>query len=271
MTDPILSPSNSRIKNILKLQSNSRDRHSQNLFIIEGYREISRAMISGFEIKELYVCRELDRQGRSEELSNMAGLMQVFDLGKSAFARVAYREGTDGLVALAVPQNLKLNDLKLSSNPLILILESVEKPGNLGAIMRTADAAGIDAVIVCDPLTDIYNPNAIRSAVGCIFTRQVVMTTSKGAIEWLKNQKIKVYAAALTEKALIYHQMNFCGPTAIVMGTEAKGLSNEWLDNSDYQIIIPMKGIADSMNVSTSAAVLVFESIRQREVGNSLS
>jgi RNA methyltransferase, TrmH family len=268
MTDPIISPANTHIKNILRLQANSRDRNKQNLFVIEGYREISRAIVSGFEIKELYVCHDLDQQGRSEEVIEKGNGMQVFEVGKAAFARIAYREGSDGLMALAVPKNLKLNDLNLSSNPLILILESVEKPGNLGAIMRTADAGGIDAVIVCDPLTDIYNPNAIRSAVGCIFTRQVVISSSKDAIDWLKKKKFKVYAAALTERALIYHQMDFSGPTAIVMGTEATGLSSEWLDNSDNQIIIPMKGIADSMNVSTAAAVLVFEAVRQREVGN---
>jgi RNA methyltransferase, TrmH family len=267
MTDPIISLSNPRIKNILKLQTGSRDRHCQNLFVIEGYREISRAMVSGIEIKELYVCLELDRKGRSEDLFDKDSRMKVFEVGKAAFARIAYREGSDGLIALAVPQNLNLNDLKLNANPIILILESIEKPGNLGAIMRTADAAGIDAVIVCDPLTDIYNPNAIRSAVGCIFTRQVVVTTTKEAIEWLKKNKIKVYATALTEHALTYHQMDFSEPTAIVMGTEATGLSNEWLDNSDYQIIIPMKGIADSMNVSTAAAVMIFEVVRQREVG----
>lgn len=269
MTDPITSPTNSRIKNILKLQANSRERHIQNLFVIEGYREISRAMVSGIDIRELYVCPELDRQGRSEELFNKDSGMQVFEVGKEAFARIAYREGSDGVIALAEKQNLKLGDLKLSVNPLILILESVEKPGNLGAIMRTADAAGIDAVIVCDPLTDIYNPNAIRSAVGCIFTRQVVTCSTKAAIEWLKNNKIKIYAAALTDKALIYHEINFCGPTAIVMGTEATGLSSEWLNTSESQIIIPMKGIADSMNVSTSAAVLVFEAVRQREKARS--
>jgi len=265
MTDPILSLTNHRIKNILRLQSNSRDRHTQNLFVIEGYREINRALVSGIEIKEVYVCRELDKQGRSKELSRQDSRMQIFEVGKAAFARIAYREGSDGLVALAVPRNLKLNKLNLSKNPLILILESVEKPGNLGAIMRTADAAGIDAVIVCDPLTDIYNPNAIRSAVGCIFTRQAVTCTSKEAINWLKKNNIKIYAAALTETALIYHHMDFSGPSAIVMGTEATGLSNEWLEHSDNQIIIPMNGIADSMNVSTSAAVLVFEAIRQRE------
>lgn len=267
MIDPIISVANPRIKNILRLQANSRDRHNQNLFVIEGYREISRAMVSGIEIRELYVCKELDGQGRSEEFYEQDNRMLVFEVGKAAFARIAYREGSDGLMALAVPLNMKLNQLKLRQNPLVLILESVEKPGNLGAIMRTADAAGIDAVIVCDPLTDIYNPNTIRSAVGCIFTQQVATCTSKEAIDWLKNKKIKIYAAALTEKALIYHQMDFSGPSAIVMGTESTGLSREWLDNSDSQIIIPMKGIADSMNVSTSAAVLVFEAIRQREKG----
>jgi TrmH family RNA methyltransferase len=269
MNDIIISTTNTHIKNILKLQTSSRDRKRQNLFVIEGYREISRALASGIEIKTLYVCRELDRQSRSEELLVMDSQIHLLDVGKAAFSRIAYREGSDGLIALAVPRNLKLSELKLSKDPLILVLESVEKPGNLGAIMRTADAAGIDAVIVCDPLTDIYNPNVIRSGVGCIFTRQVVTCSSKEAIDWLKQKKIKVYAAALTEKASIYHQMDFSGSTAIVMGTEATGLSNEWLDNSDFQVIIPMKGIADSMNVSTSAAVLVFEAVRQREQGRS--
>lgn len=269
MSDPINSLTNPRIKNILKLQANSRDRREQNLFVIEGHREISRAMISGVEIKELYVCRELDRQSRSEELFTIADITQVFEVGKTAFARIAYREASDGLIALAVPRNLRLTDLKLSLNPLILVLESVEKPGNLGAIMRTADAAGIDAVIVCDPLADIYNPNAIRSAVGCTFSRQVVTCSSEEAIGWLQHHNIRIYAAALTKSALTYHQFNFRGSTALVMGTEATGLSNEWLKSSDAQIIIPMKGIADSMNVSTSAAVLVFEAVRQREMEKS--
>jgi TrmH family RNA methyltransferase len=265
MSDPINSLTNTRIKNILRLQASSRDRQIQNLFVIEGYREISRAMISGIEIRELYVCQELDRQGRSEELLELDMKIKVFEVGKAAFARIAYREGSDGLIALAVPRNLKLHELNLSSNPLILILESVEKPGNLGAIMRTADAAGIDAVIVCDPLTDIYNPNSIRSGVGSIFTRQVAICTSMEAIQWLTGHKIKIFAAALTEQALVYHQVDFRGPVAIVMGTESTGLSREWLERSDAQVVIPMKGIADSMNVSTSAAVLVFEAVRQRE------
>ena len=267
MSEPIHSLTNPRIKNILKLQASSRDRREQNLFVIEGYREISRAMGSGIEIKELYVCTEIDRQGRSEELIKGECKMHVYEVSKTAFARIAYREASDGLIALAVPRNQGLKDLKLSSNPLLLILESVEKPGNLGAIMRTADAAGIDAVIVCDPLTDIYNPNAIRSGVGCIFTCQIATSTSAEAITWLHDHHIKAYAAALNTKALNYHQVDYRGPTAIVMGTEATGLSKEWLDKSESQIIIPMKGVADSMNVSTSAAVLIFEAVRQREQG----
>lgn len=265
MTDPINSPANPHIKNILRLQANSRDRRNQNLFVIEGYREISRALVSGIEIKELFFCRELDQKGRSEEIYYKDKRILVTEVGKDAFARIAYREGSDGLIALAVPRNLSLNELRLSPKPLILILESIEKPGNLGAIMRTADAAGIDAVIVCDPLTDIYNPNAIRSGVGCIFTRQVVTCTSDEAIKWLRNKQIRIFAAALTPDALTYHHLDFTGPAAMVMGTEATGLSREWLDKSDVRVIIPMKGVADSLNVSTSAAVLIFEAVRQRE------
>ena len=265
MPESINSPSNPRIRNIIKLQANSRERRSQNLFVIEGYREINRAMASGIIIRELYVSPELDRQGRSGEILSTGNNILMTHVSENAFSRIAYREGSDGLIALAEPGNLSLENLKLSSNPLILILESVEKPGNLGAIMRTADAAAIDAVIVCDPLVDIYNPNVIRSGVGCIFTRQVVTCTSSEAISWLKNKGIKIFAAALADKAVNYNQVDFKGPTAIVMGTEATGLSNEWLSKSDSQIIIPMRGIADSLNVSTSAAVLVFEAVRQRD------
>lgn len=267
MPDSIISPSNPRIRNILNLQAHSRERRKQNIFVIEGYREISRALESGIVIKELYVCSEIDRQGKGKELSGKDSGIQLFEVGKNAFERIAYREGSDGLIALAIPRKLGLNELILNENPLVLILESVEKPGNLGAIMRTADAAGIDAVIVCDPLTDIYNPNAIRSGLGCTFSCQVVSCTTAEAIEWLKINKIRIFSAALSENAIIYYQVDFRGPAAIIMGTEATGLSRDWLDNSDAQVIIPMKGIADSMNVSTSAAVLVFEAVRQRVQG----
>jgi len=265
MPEPITSAANPRIRNIIKLETNSRERRLQNVFIIEGYREIFRALISGIEISELYVCHDLDKQGRGEELKMLDGEITIFEVGLAAFNRIAYREGSDGLIAIAIPRKLSLEDLKLSANPLILIVESVEKPGNLGAIMRTADAAGIDAVIICDPITDIYNPNTIRSGVGCVFTRQIVSTTSKEALLWLKLKGIAIYAAALSNTVVNYHQTDFCKPVAVVMGSEATGLSDEWLENADSQIIIPMKGIADSLNVSTSAAILIFEAIRQRE------
>lgn len=267
MTENISSASNPRIRNILKLQTNSRDRREQELFVIEGYREIYRAMISGIEIRELYVCMDLDEQGRREEFTTTDNRIKVFEVTKNAFARIAYREGSDGLIAIAAMRKRSLSELKVKPNPLILILESVEKPGNLGAIMRTADAAGVDAVIVCDPLTDIYNPNAIRSSVGCIFTRQVVTCTTREAIEWLKSMNIKSFAAALTKDAVPYLGIDFRGPAALVMGTESTGLSSEWLQESDVRVIIPMEGIADSLNVSISAAVLVFEAIRQRNQG----
>jgi TrmH family RNA methyltransferase len=142
-------------------------------------------------------------------------------------------------------------------------LEAVEKPGNLGAILRTADAASVDAVIICDPLTDIYNPNAIRSSIGCVFTNQIVSTSSDKAIEWLKNNNIRAYAAALTARKN-YHETDLTGSTAIVMGTEANGLTQKWLNQTDVQIIIPMCGDIDSLNVSTSTAILIFEAMRQR-------
>ncbi len=264
MADPIISPNNPRIRNITKLQSSSRERTQQNQIVIEGYREISRAVESGIRISELYVCEELDQSNRRLEFTEKDIRIKVFEVSEIAFARIAYREGSDGLIALASPPQIRLKDLTLSSNPLLLILESVEKPGNLGAIMRTADAAGVDAVIVCDPHTDIYNPNAIRSGVGCIFTRQVVTCSTTETIKWLRIHKIQILAAALSDQAVIYNDVDFKLPSAIVMGTEATGLSNEWLEKSDCQIIIPMKGIADSLNVSTSAAVLVFEALRQR-------
>lgn len=265
MPESISSPSNPRIKNIVKLQSGSRERREQNLFVIEGFREIERALLSGIELSEIYICPELDKESRGEALQKKSPKAIIFLVSKPAFEKVAYREGSDGLIALAIPSPMKLNDVKLSHSPLVLVLEAVEKPGNLGAMMRTADAAAIDAVIVCDPATDIYNPNAIRSAVGCMFTTQLVTCSTNEVLKWLKEKGIRIFAAALTSEAKVYYSLDFKTPTAIVMGTESTGLSRKWLDESDVQVIIPMKGIADSLNVSVSAAVLLFEAVRQRD------
>ena len=179
------------------------------------------------------------------------------------FEKIAYREGSDGLLTLASPKNHTLNDLKLSETPFIIILEAVEKPGNLGAILRTADAAQADAVIICDPATDLYNPNAIRSSVGCLFTVQTAVCSSQDALDFLRYKKIKSFAAEL-QASQWYQDTDFSVPSAIVMGTEADGLTDFWLTNADARIKIPMRGKIDSLNVSVSTAVLTFEAMRQR-------
>jgi len=261
MIEKITSAQNPKIKNILKLQQKSSERKAQSLIVIEGLREINLAVKAGIKLKQLYVCTDII--SIDDIHIELESDTQIFEISKVVFEKLAYRGSTEGLIALAEPKFYNLNDLKLRENPLIIILESVEKPGNLGAIFRTADAATVDAVIICDPLTDIFNPNTIRSSVGCVFTNQVIAASSDETIVWLKEKGIESFAAALTATEN-YHETNLKGPSAIVMGTEAVGLSDKWLKNTDNQIIIPMSGEIDSLNVSTSTAILVFEAMRQR-------
>ena len=262
MFENITSLQNPRVKSLITLKK-SRERRLLNRIIIEGYREITLAIDSGFAVKELYSCRSLDAGNHLATLSELVDQRNIFEISPEVFEKLAYREASDGLIAVAEPRFLNLQDLKLSDCPLILVLESVEKPGNLGAVLRTADAAQVDAVLVCDPLSDLYNPNTIRSSIGCIFTNQVVACSSPEAIAWLREKNISIFAAALTA-ADFYHETDLSGPVALIMGTEATGLSKIWLNGADHQIKIPMLGRIDSLNVSISAAVLVFEAMRQR-------
>ena len=197
MEEKIISPSNPRIKNVLKLKEKSSERKLQDLIVVEGLREILMAKENGFSIKTLFVCEDIAGKKSKELVSSASHLVKI---SKEVFHKISYRENSDGLLALVIPKHLRLKDLKLSVNPLLIILESVEKPGNLGAILRTADASGVDAVIVCDPKTDIYNPNVIRSSIGCIFSKQMVAASSEEVIKFLQEKKIKSYAAALTAK-----------------------------------------------------------------------
>lgn len=261
MTEKITSTQNPKIKNILKLQQKSSERRKQNLIVIEGLRELGLAIKSGIVLRSVFYCTDIISQQEIENQLNFNG--DFFELSSEIYEKLAYRGSTEGVIALAEPNFLELSNLKLRENPLIIVLESVEKPGNLGAILRTADAAKVDAVIISDALTDIYNPNVIRSSVGCVFTNQVVACSTDEAIKWLKEKGIKTHAAALTATEN-YHETDFKGPSAIVMGTEADGLTDKWLKNTDKQIIIPMSGEIDSMNVSVSTAILVFEAMRQR-------
>ncbi|OPZ25743.1 MAG: 23S rRNA (guanosine-2'-O-)-methyltransferase RlmB [Bacteroidetes bacterium ADurb.BinA174] len=258
----ITSLQNPAIKNIVKL-SKSKERREQQLFVIEGARELSLALQSDYQIQAVYVCREMFERTKYPDVLNSLPDTIIFDISFPVFEKIAYRENSDGVVALAKPKSHTLNDLKLSKNPFLIVLESVEKPGNLGAILRTADAAAVDAVIVCDPQTDLYNPNVVRSGVGGIFTVQTAVCTSLEAVEWLAEKKITSFAAEL-QAAEFYQNVDFTQPSAIVMGTEADGLTDFWLKNAKKRIKIPMRGKIDSLNVSVSTAILAFEAMRQR-------
>ena len=259
----ISSLQNPNIKNLVKLSSKSRERKKQNLFIIEGARELSLALATNYEINSIFICEDLFAKTEYPNVLNSISKNKLYHVTLPVFEKIAYREGSDGLIALARPKTNKLEDLTLTKDPFIIILEAVEKPGNLGAILRTADAAKVDAVIICDPMTDIYNPNTIRSSVGCSFTVQTAICTSEEALAYLKDKSISTYAAEL-QASQWYHQTDFTTAAAIIMGTEADGLTDFWLRNANARIKIPMRGEIDSLNVSVSTAVITFEAMRQR-------
>ena len=256
----ITSTQNPKVKSLLALEK-PRERRRQQLFVIEGAKEIGLALEAGYKIGNIFFCDDLISPEEVGELFPDDKLL--IPVSKDVFDKLAVRENSGGMIAVAEQKLHTLDQLTLSENPLVLVLESVEKPGNLGAILRTADASGVDAVIICDPQTDFYNPNVIRSSIGCIFTKQVAAATSEETIAWLKKNKIAIYCTYL-KASKSYHLTDYTKPSAIVMGTEATGLSDGWVNNSDANIIIPMQGKIDSMNVSTAAAVVVFEAKRQR-------
>ena len=260
----ISSLQNPSVKNLVKL-TKARERKAQDLFVIEGARELSLALAGDYSIEEVYVCPELFTNTRYPDVLNSIVGNRIIDITPQVFEKVSYRTSSDGVIALARPKMHTLADIRLSDNPFVIILEAVEKPGNLGAILRSADAAAVDAVIVCDPQTDIYNPNVVRSSVGALFTVQIAACTSQEAMNWLDQNKIVSYAAEL-EASNWYQDIDYSGPSAIVMGTEAEGLTNIWLNYSKKRIKIPMRGKIDSLNVSVSTAVLTFEAMRQREL-----
>jgi RNA methyltransferase, TrmH family len=260
----ITSPQNPKIKNLLSLEK-ARERRDQNVFVIEGLRELSLSLAGGYNIQSIYFSPSIISAEELLELVHKESLL--IPVQQSVFEKIAYRESTGGIIAVAEQKKHELSNIRLSEDPLILVLESVEKPGNLGAVLRTADAAGVDAVIICDPQTDFYNPNVVRSSVGCVFTTALASATSEETISWLKKNNVRIYCTYL-KASNEYYNTDFTLPSAIVMGTEATGLSDVWVNNADANIIIPMAGKIDSMNVSTAAAVVVFEAVRQRTVRN---
>ncbi len=266
----ITSAQNQKIKELLALQEKSRARKAAGLFVVEGRRELGHCLDAGFVPRTLFICGEIlteeelnDLLGKAEKLNPKVGVVQVpYEL----YGKIAYREGTEGIIAEVESAQRTLGGISLSENPLVIVLEGVEKPGNLGAVLRSADAAGADAVIICDPLTDIYNPNLIRASIGAVFSRQVAAASSEDTIAWLKSKHIQILTAQLQDSSL-YYDRDMTGPTAIVMGTESTGLTDVWREAADAHIRIPMLGQLDSLNVSVSSAILVFEAVRQRNTG----
>lgn len=260
----ISSPQNPKIKNLKKLEKAS-ERKGQNLILIEGLRETVLAYRAGYEIESLFVCEEILKEQKEYSLAELSKTTNQFSITKAVYDSLAYRETTEGIIATAIPENLSLENLKLKKNCLVLVIEAVEKPGNLGAMLRTCDAADVDAVIICDAKTDVYNPNVIRSSVGTVFTNKIAVCETKQAIDFLKKNNITTYAAELSATKFHYEQ-NFKIATAIIVGTEATGLSEEWISAADEKIKIPMLGEIDSLNVSVSAGILLFEAVRQRAI-----
>ena len=272
----ITSIQNSKIKHIALLQQKSAERRKSGLFIVEGQRELGHCLAAGYEIDSLYVldsqydslfsgdaARAMVDADGNVSLGDIYNKVKVNTVTPQVYEKVAYRGSTEGILAVVKTKQHTLAGLKMSDTPLVIVLERVEKPGNLGAILRTADAAGVDAVLVCDPLTDLYNPNLIRSAIGAIFTVPVATCTSEECIAYLKDKGIKILTAQLQDSRLYYDQ-DMTAATAIVMGTESTGLTDIWRNAADAHIRIPMLGKLDSLNVSVSTAVLVYEAVRQR-------
>lgn len=265
MLQSITSAQNPKIKDFLALQEKSRLRREKGLFVVEGRRELLHCLEAGFSPRTIFVCEEILGAGEMEAVLGAAGEgCTVFSVSANVYDRMAYRSGTEGVTAIMQARNLGLEKLRFrNEEPLIVVVEAVEKPGNLGAILRSADAAGADAVIVCDPLTDLYNPNLIRASIGAVFSVPVVAASSAETIEWLRSRGVTIYTAQLQDSSW-YYDCDMKKATAIVMGTEATGLTGIWREAADRHIRIPMLGKLDSLNVSVSAAVLLFEAVRQR-------
>jgi len=265
MQNQIKSFQNTRIKFLNQLKEKSRVRKKEKCFIIEGVREISLALKGDYSITQIYYCPSIISFEEASTLTNQRDQKtSIFEISLEIYQKLAYRSTTEGILAVALAKDLDINSFKLSSkNPLILVTEAPEKPGNIGALLRTADAANLDAVFIANPKTDMYNPNIIRSSVGCVFTNKIATGTTSDIITFLKQQNIEIYGAAL-QSSQDYHTQNYTNPTAIVVGTEATGLSNEFLQNTSQNIKIPMGGSIDSMNVSVAAGILIFEAKRQR-------
>jgi len=261
----ITSVQNPLIKNVMALAEKSRERKKQGLFVAEGLREVGLALKNGFQADSLFFDEDKTSPEALDQLfaTGAEEPRDIYAVSTAVMEKIAFRASVPNVVALLRRRDRRLSELSPAPAPLVLILETIEKPGNLGAILRTADAAGVDAVIVCDPLVDEYNPNAIRSSLGAIFSVPIVTTDAEPALAWLRRQGIRIFSTYLGASTP-YYTIDLKGPSAFVLGSEAYGISDFWVRESNQNIIIPMQGQVDSLNVSVSAAIVLFEAVRQR-------
>ncbi|PKH52103.1 rRNA methyltransferase [Tenacibaculum sp. Bg11-29] len=259
----ISSIQNPFIKDLLKLQDKSRERKKKGLFLVEGQREISLVIKGNYQIETLLFVANMFSDESLKELTKHTE--NCIEITKEIYQKIAYRDTTEGVIAVVKAKNFGLDAIKFNTNtPLVLVLEAIEKPGNIGAMLRTADAANVDAVFIANPKTDLFNPNIVRSSVGCLFTNQIGIGSSEEIIDFLQKNNINIYSATL-QNSNEYHKNDYTQPTSLVVGTEATGLTQVWRDKATQNINIPMQGQIDSMNVSVAAAILTFEAKRQRE------
>ncbi len=263
-TDPVTSPQNPRIKALVRLRRR-RERDRTGTFLVEGFRELTRAIEAGVGITTVYTCPDLYLGSNEEALVDLAGSAgaEVVEVAEPAFRKASYRDRPEGLLAVASQFDHSLGALDPPPEPLVLVVEAIEKPGNLGTMLRTADAAGVSAVIVCDPATDPFNPNVVRASIGTLFTVPLAVSPTKEAVEWLLARSIRTVATT-PDTSLVYSAADLTGGVAVVVGSEQYGLSDRWLSAADVRVRIPMRGRADSLNAAMAAGVVLFEAVRQR-------
>lgn len=265
MTAPaITSPANPAVKRLVKLRSRRR-RDQEGVFIIEGYRELAKAAAADLAVDELYLCEELFLGANEPALAARieASGARLRRLAPAPFRKAAYRDRPEGLLAVAPQFDTSLSRLELPADPLLLVAEAIEKPGNLGNMLRTADAAGAAAVLAADPGADPFNPNAVRASLGSLFTVPLAVCTSAEALAWLESRGVRPVAASPAAATPLW-EIDLTGPAAVAVGSEQYGLSEPWLDGRCPAARIPMAGAADSLNAASAAAVLLFEAVRQR-------
>ncbi len=258
----LTSLQNPKVKYLAGLRER-RQRDQAGVFPVEGFDELSLAIESGARPTEVVICRELFHDPGQAKLLKRVGDAHLIEVDKRVFEKIAYRDNPDGWFGTFPIPKRRLDDLRLSQTPFLIIGEALEKPGNLGAILRTADAAGVDGMISCDPHTDWGNPNVVRASKGALFSVPVADASTQQTIKWLKSKQIRIIAG-IAQDSTRYTDADLTGPVAIVVGTEKYGLSQDWIDQADEKVWIPMSGRVNSLNVATAAALLIYEVVRQR-------